>query len=36
MQGPVRACLKEDCGWEAELPESAPVLPVEDTVSAKP
>ena len=36
MQGPVRACLKEGCSWEAELPESAPVVPVEDTVSAKP
>ena len=35
MLGLVRACLKEGCGWEAELPESAPAVPVEDTVSAK-
>ncbi|HYL09847.1 MAG TPA: type I DNA topoisomerase [Candidatus Acidoferrales bacterium] len=34
--GAVRACLKEGCGWQAELPEAAPAPPVEDTVSAKP
>ena len=37
--GAVRACLKEGCDWEIEIPEAGPpvaVQPVEDPVAAKP
>lgn len=37
--GNVRACLKEGCDWEIEIPEAGPPVvsqPVEDIVGAKP